>query len=208
MTLPLTMLSSADHDDLLDRLIEEHAPLIAHWLERLFPYTTQLRSVHPGALQHMVPDSSALNALTAQLQLLYADGYTAGVGHEAVGRKDWLPSHPTESHSGPALVKLQKQARRVALGVAATRRKRLVNGEHHAVHAQAQAELIAVTEGARGLSAGLLDSSEGDWDWLTDADPCPACAAMAASNPQGRGGVVPPLHPECRCRVSPTTSRS
>ena len=71
-----------------------------------------------------------------------------------------------------------------------------------------RAEMIAHTEMARAATLATLDTyavnGVGQWDWVVSDDPCPECADQEADNPhQLDDKDQPPLHPRCRCAVSP-----
>jgi 8-oxo-dGTP pyrophosphatase MutT (NUDIX family) len=72
-----------------------------------------------------------------------------------------------------------------------------------------RAVMIAHTETARAMTQASLDTygvnGVGAWDWVISEDACQECTDMAGGNPYdlASGGDEPPLHPYCRCAVSP-----
>lgn len=75
------------------------------------------------------------------------------------------------------------------------------------LHDPARAELIAVTEVNRAMSAAAIDiyrqNGAEAWDLITADDPCPICAGIAAANPHPITDTeIPPEHPRCRCSLS------
>ena len=70
-----------------------------------------------------------------------------------------------------------------------------------------RAQAIARTETARAQTAGTLDNytSAGvtQFDWVLSDEPCAECSDAADGNPHEFGDDAPPLHPNCRCAVSP-----
>lgn len=70
-----------------------------------------------------------------------------------------------------------------------------------------RAYAIANTELNRATSQATADVfAENDieeWDWLVSDGACPECEDQANSNPHSLGDEQPPLHPECRCAMSP-----
>jgi SPP1 gp7 family putative phage head morphogenesis protein len=138
----------------------------------------------------------------------------------------WEPLGTTTAAlvNGPGLEQLIAQSPQLSAQVAQTLRKRLSNAAEKALESDQgelrdklrdittshhQAAVIASTEAARAQTAATLDAYEyagvTEFNWDTDTDPCPACAAMQALNPHTVGSEVPPLHPNCRCSISPAT---
>jgi SPP1 gp7 family putative phage head morphogenesis protein len=72
-----------------------------------------------------------------------------------------------------------------------------------------RAEMIARTETARAVSEGTRDvynaNGISQFDWLPADDACEDCDAMKDGNPYDMGDEMPPLHPNCRCAVTPVT---
>lgn len=70
-----------------------------------------------------------------------------------------------------------------------------------------RAELIAITEVARAMSAATLDTYRSNgiqaWDWLTTPGACEICEDEEADNPHTLDDDPPPGHPRCRCVASP-----
>lgn len=70
-----------------------------------------------------------------------------------------------------------------------------------------RAETIAITETARSMVAGSLDTYQRNgislWDWLVSPGACPICRAFAAGGPYGLNDPAPPGHPRCRCATVP-----
>lgn len=66
---------------------------------------------------------------------------------------------------------------------------------------------IANTELARAVSQATADTFEAndieEWDWLVSDDACDECLDEEDSNPHSLGDLQPPLHPSCRCAMSP-----
>ena len=222
------------HEEVNERLAAHYESLLHHYLLSLYPGVTQLGGVGVSPMS-LEPDTSAMAGLTFVLQQLYADAYLGGTHHasahvpvpaglsdiiDAVQREGWLPTHTMETNviSGPGLEELSLEARAVAEGVAQTLRDRLESAAqeedpHQAIkevlHSHAQAVVIARTEAAKAQIAALTDAYEAAaverYDWVTDSAPCPLCAAMAARSPFLVGSEVPPLHPNCRCSITPAT---
>lgn len=75
------------------------------------------------------------------------------------------------------------------------------------VDSPTRADLIAVTETARSMVAGSLDTYQRNgitlWDWLESPGACPICQALAAGGPYGLNDPAPPGHPRCRCAPVP-----
>jgi SPP1 gp7 family putative phage head morphogenesis protein len=75
------------------------------------------------------------------------------------------------------------------------------------VDSPARAETIAVTETARSMVAGSLDTYQRNgiqaWDWLESPGACPICQRLAAGGPYGLNDPAPPGHPRCRCAPVP-----
>lgn len=73
----------------------------------------------------------------------------------------------------------------------------------------ARAEMIAHTETARAMTASSLDvyatNGIGQFDLITSSGACPQCEDAAAANPHPLADTADaaPLHPLCRCAVSP-----
>ena len=138
----------------------------------------------------------------------------------------WRPLDPSDARvmGGASLDSLLLSAAGLARDLAQTLATRIAESVARAVRdrpayavgarvrqllsSAAQAELVATTEAARAQSAAAADalgmSGVPFFDWLTDADPCAACAEQADANPHLRGALVPPLHPNCRCSIRPT----
>jgi hypothetical protein len=74
---------------------------------------------------------------------------------------------------------------------------------------RSRAEMIAHTETARAATIATLDTyganGVGEWDWVLSDGACPECEDQEADNPHplADSGDQPPLHPRCRCAVSP-----
>ena len=73
----------------------------------------------------------------------------------------------------------------------------------------ARSDVIAITEASRGMNDAFIqtvaDAGYSQWEWLTDADPCPECEDEAGLH--DIGDDAPPEHPNCRCvAVAPETS--
>lgn len=70
-----------------------------------------------------------------------------------------------------------------------------------------RAETIAITETARSMVAGSLDTYQRNgislWDWLESPGACPICQRLAAGGPYGLNDDAPPGHPRCRCATVP-----
>lgn len=70
-----------------------------------------------------------------------------------------------------------------------------------------RAETIAITETARSMVAGSLDTYQrngiGAWDWLESPGACPICQRLAAGGPYSLNDPAPPGHPRCRCAPGP-----
>lgn len=70
----------------------------------------------------------------------------------------------------------------------------------------AQAELIAVTETARAMSAASIDlyraNGADGFDVLLGSNPCAVCEDEAQNNPHSLGDDPPPYHPRCQCAVA------
>lgn len=66
---------------------------------------------------------------------------------------------------------------------------------------------IADTEIARCVSQASADGYAAagvtEWEWLLSPGACPECQEMESSNPHSEGDELPPLHPVCRCSISP-----
>ena len=86
----------------------------------------------------------------------------------------------------------------------------LANGDAHGTIADAvnaiiddpaRADVIAITESSRGyndaFTSQLADAGYSQFEWLTDADPCPECEELAGLH--DIGDDAPPDHPNCRC---------
>lgn len=81
-----------------------------------------------------------------------------------------------------------------------------------------RAEAIAVTETTRAFSQALLEAERDNefttaYRWLTSADElvCPQCGPRASrvySKKEIEGVGVPPLHPRCRCQITPETDET
>lgn len=77
-----------------------------------------------------------------------------------------------------------------------------------------RAYIIANTELNRAVSESSLQAFDemglSQWEWLVSDGACPECQAMADTGPFDVGGSAdqPPLHPGCRCAVSPVGSFS
>lgn len=75
------------------------------------------------------------------------------------------------------------------------------------VDSPGRADRIAVTETARSMVAGSLDTYQrngiSQWDWLESPGACPICQALAAGGPYGLNDPGPPGHPFCRCATVP-----
>ena len=75
-----------------------------------------------------------------------------------------------------------------------------------------RALMIAHTETARAMTAATEDTYLANgivqWTWVLSDGACPECVAAAAGGPYGVGGGAerPPLHPYCRCAISPVAS--
>ena len=96
----------------------------------------------------------------------------------------------------------------------------IANGDSHSTIADAvnaiiadpaRADVIATTEANRSFNdafvSQLADAGYTQWEWLTDADPCPECEELAGLHDVGDD--PPPLHPSCRCvAVAPETTSS
>jgi len=71
----------------------------------------------------------------------------------------------------------------------------------------ARASTIAVTETARAMTQASLDTYAANdvsqFNWLAEPDACVECEDQASDNPHEVGEDAPPLHPRCRCAVSP-----
>jgi SPP1 gp7 family putative phage head morphogenesis protein len=72
-----------------------------------------------------------------------------------------------------------------------------------------RAEMVAHTESARMLTAASLtqyrEAGIADWDLVTSAGACPTCLSVEMDNPHNAfdDESTPPIHPRCRCSVSP-----
>ena len=70
-----------------------------------------------------------------------------------------------------------------------------------------RADTIANTELARATTAASLDTFRANdvtsWEWVLSPDACPECQDKEESNPHHIDDEPPPLHPNCRCAVSP-----
>lgn len=72
-----------------------------------------------------------------------------------------------------------------------------------------RAEMIAHTESARMLTAASLtqyrEAGIAEWDLVTSAGACEVCRSVEMDNPHNAfdDESTPPLHPRCRCSVSP-----
>lgn len=81
------------------------------------------------------------------------------------------------------------------------------------IDSSGRADRIAVTETARSMVAGSLDTYQrngiSQWDWLESPGACLYCQRLAAGGPYGLNDPAPPGHPFCRCatvpRVDPPT---
>jgi hypothetical protein len=66
---------------------------------------------------------------------------------------------------------------------------------------------IADTELARAVSQSSADTFAAngidEWDWLVSDGCCDECSSEEDANPHGLGDDQPPLHPMCRCAMSP-----
>lgn len=81
-----------------------------------------------------------------------------------------------------------------------------------------RAEAIAVTETTRAFSQALLEAERDNeftiaYRWLSSADElvCPQCGPRAGrvySKKEIEGVGVPPLHPRCRCQITPETKET
>lgn len=75
------------------------------------------------------------------------------------------------------------------------------------VDSPGRADRIAVTETARSMVAGSLDTYQrngiSQWDWLESPGACPICQRLAAGGPYGLNDPAPPGHPSCRCATVP-----
>jgi SPP1 gp7 family putative phage head morphogenesis protein len=75
------------------------------------------------------------------------------------------------------------------------------------VDSPARADLISVTETARSMVAGSLDTYQRNgiskWDWLESPGACPICQRLAAGGPYDLNDPAPPGHPRCRCAPVP-----
>lgn len=73
----------------------------------------------------------------------------------------------------------------------------------------ARAERIAQTETARAMTVATMDTyganGIAEWQWVLSGGACPECEEQAERGPQpvGSAEAQPPLHPYCRCAVSP-----
>jgi SPP1 gp7 family putative phage head morphogenesis protein len=193
-------------------LTDRYTPIIHRWLRQLYPGYIQLLTfsherLDPRALsraQDLTPNSAALAGLVQALRDLYAEVYAGELS--------------------PRLDQLIIGAGGVADGIANTLRNRIskvvemaLDGEVPREHLTArlrdvtqnphQAERIATTEAAYAQSSYETDQMQQrgvvKFDWTTDGDPCPACKAMEDNNPHVVGSEVPPMHPHCRCSISP-----
>jgi 8-oxo-dGTP pyrophosphatase MutT (NUDIX family) len=76
----------------------------------------------------------------------------------------------------------------------------------------ARAELVAVTETARAVTAATMDTYTANgieqWDLVTSVGACQICLDVEAANPHSvdGGDQQPPLHPRCRCAASPVVA--
>jgi len=94
----------------------------------------------------------------------------------------------------------------------------LANGDAHGTIADAvnaiiddpaRADVIAITESNRAYNdafvSQLSDAGYTQFEWVTDADPCPECEELAGVH--DIGDDPPPEHPSCRCiSVAPETT--
>lgn len=78
---------------------------------------------------------------------------------------------------------------------------------HSLVNDPNRAYSIANTELARATSAATADTFEENgieqWEWLVSDGACDECEAEADSGPRSLGDDQPPLHPSCRCAMTP-----
>jgi hypothetical protein len=78
----------------------------------------------------------------------------------------------------------------------------------------AKALQVATTEINRAITDATLDTYRqagvDGWNLLTAAGACPECLAIEAANPHPMSDQVdaPPVHPSCRCAVSPVVTLS
>lgn len=74
----------------------------------------------------------------------------------------------------------------------------------------ARARMIANTEIARAMSLGSKAQYRQDGvtlvNLITSPGACPTCLAIAAGNPNKLRNVNVPIHPNCRCSISPVLS--
>jgi SPP1 gp7 family putative phage head morphogenesis protein len=66
---------------------------------------------------------------------------------------------------------------------------------------------VAVTETARAMTQASLDAYQANgvdqWNWILSDGACPVCEAQRDDNPHELNDTAPPIHPNCRCAVSP-----
>lgn len=103
---------------------------------------------------------------------------------------------------------LRQMGNRIAAGVAAGDSvDSIAAGLSAYVADPDRAQMIAHTETARAMSAATLDTytanGVGQWEWILSPDACELCEEQKDENPHQAGDEMPPLHPRCRCAISP-----